>query len=105
VWSLGGTHYNNFLSQYFINYNGGGGWYVTISPIITANWYAAGDKAWTLPFGGGFGRVINVGGKLPVNLSLSAYYNVLQPQFCTSRQVTLAIERNVSESFTHSLPN
>jgi hypothetical protein len=53
----------------------------TSSPIITANWLTAGDKAWTLPFGGGIGHVVKIGGKLPVNLSLSAYYNALRPEF------------------------
>ena len=87
VWSFGGTSgnggtgYNAFLTQPFINYNFGGGWYVTTAPVITANWRAAGDKAWTLPVGGGAGRVIKLGGKLPINLSVSAYYNALRPEF------------------------
>jgi hypothetical protein len=87
VWSFGGTSgnggtgYNAFLAQPFVNYNFGGGWYVTTAPVITANWRVAGDKAWTLPVGGGAGRVIKLGGKLPVNLSLSAYYNALRPEF------------------------
>ena len=44
VWSfggtsgLGGTRYNAFLTQPFVNYNFGEGWYVTTAPIITANW-------------------------------------------------------------------
>lgn len=37
-------------------------------PIITADWPAAGTKAWTFPVGGGGGRLIKLGGKLPVNL-------------------------------------
>ncbi len=77
---LGGTRYNSFLTQYFVNYNFGGGWYVYSAPIITANWLATGDHAWTLPFGGGAGRVVKIGGKLPVNLSIGAYYNALRPQ-------------------------
>jgi hypothetical protein len=93
VWSfggtpgVGGTRYNMFLTQYFVNYNFGEGWYVTSAPIITANWLTSGDKAWTLPFGGGFGRVVKIGGKLPVNLSLSAYYNALRPQYGSTWQL------------------
>src|SRR5947209_15176273 len=81
VWSFGGssgaggTRYNAFLTQPFVNYNFGGGWYVTTAPVITANWRAAGDKAWTLPVGGGAGRAIKLGGKLPINLSVCADYN------------------------------
>src|SRR5208282_5445712 len=39
VWSFGGTHgpfgtsYNNFLTQPFVNYNFGEGWYVVSAPI------------------------------------------------------------------------
>ncbi|MGO8910662.1 MAG: hypothetical protein ACLQDM_15280 [Bradyrhizobium sp.] len=85
VWSFGGTKgsggnsYNNFLTQPFVNYNLGSGWYVTSSPLITANWEAAGTK-WTVPVGGGAGRVFKVG-KLPINLSLSAYYNIVKPLY------------------------
>ncbi|WP_296707321.1 hypothetical protein [Rhodoblastus sp.] len=83
VWSLGGTSgrfgtsYNNFLTQPFVNYNFGAGWYVTSSPIVTANWETQGTK-WTVPVGGGVGRVIKIG-KLPVNLMVGAYYNVIRP--------------------------
>lgn len=93
VWSFGGTsgpdgtRYNNFLLQPFINYNFGGGWYVGTSPIIAANWLVAGDKAWTLPIGGQVGRVVKIGGKLPVNLSLGVYYNALRPQFGSNWQL------------------
>ena len=53
VWSFGGTsgrggtRYNMFLTQPFVNYNFGEGWYVGTSPLITANWLAAGNNAWT----------------------------------------------------------
>lgn len=95
IWSFGGTSgrggtkYNSFLLQPFANYNFGGGWYVTSSPIITANWLVAGNNAWTLPVGGGFGRVVKVGGKLPVNLRLSAYGNVLRPRYGATWQLRL----------------
>jgi hypothetical protein len=84
VWSFGGTSgrfgtsYNNFLTQPFVNYNFGAGWYVTTSPIVTANWETPGTK-WTVPVGGGVGRVVKVFGKLPVNFMVGAYYNVIRP--------------------------
>jgi hypothetical protein len=84
IWSLGGSsgpqgnRYETFLLQPFVNYNFGNGWYVGTSPVITANWRMRGDHAWTLPIGGQAGRVIKLG-KLPVNLLLGAYYNVLRP--------------------------
>ncbi|HTQ71966.1 MAG TPA: hypothetical protein VMH92_10795 [Acidocella sp.] len=93
IWSFGGTSgsggtkYNNFLIQPFFNYNFGAGWYATTAPIITANWEATGNNAWTLPIGGGFGRVVKLGGKLPVNLGLSAYANVLRPKYGATWQL------------------
>jgi hypothetical protein len=65
--------------QPFFNYNFDRGWYVTTSPVITANWQAESDDQWTVPIGGGFGRVFNVG-RQPVNASLSAYWNATKPE-------------------------
>ena len=48
---------NTFLAQPFLNYNMAHGWYLTTAPIITSNWLAASDERWTVPVGGGFGRV------------------------------------------------
>ena len=48
---------------------------------ITASWPAIDNKAWTLPIGGQVGRVVKVGGKLPVNLAVGAYYNAVRPEF------------------------
>ena len=77
----GGTEYTSFLVQPFANYNFGGGWYVGSSPVITATWPAPENKAWTVPVGAQVGRVIKLGGKLPVNLSVGAYYNAIRPEF------------------------
>lgn len=74
-----GNKYNLFTLQPFVNYNFGEGWFVGSVPIITASWDTGGEK-WTLPVGGQFGRLIKIGGKLPVNLLLGAYYNALRPQ-------------------------
>jgi hypothetical protein len=74
----GGTHYSTFLLEPFFNYNFAGGWFVGTVPIITANWGAEGDK-WTLPVGVQAGKVIKIGGKLPVKLEVGAYYNALRP--------------------------
>ncbi len=49
--------------QPLIGYNYGSDWYVATAPIITANWRMAGNRAWTLPVGGGFGRVVRIGGE------------------------------------------
>jgi hypothetical protein len=69
---------NQFLLQYFINYNMADGWYLNSAPIITANWKAESDNRWTVPFGAGVGKIFRIG-KLPVNASIQAYYNVVKP--------------------------
>jgi hypothetical protein len=83
VWNIGGGYddaqdVNFFTAQYFINYNMKGGWYLTTAPIITANWEADSDNTWTVPFGGGLGRVFTIG-KQPVNLKVAGYYSVEKP--------------------------
>jgi len=81
IWSFAGPgdeDVNSFLLQYFVNYNFDGGWYVTSSPIITADWEKDRDHRWTVPFGGGFGRIFKIGNQ-SVNAQLSAYKNVVTP--------------------------
>jgi hypothetical protein len=79
VWNLEGDDFSRFLIQYFLNYNLPGGWYLSSAPILTADWKQDGD-AWLVPVGGGFGKVHRFG-KLPVNLSFQAFYNVEKPKF------------------------
>lgn len=82
VWSFAGSGENDvnvFTWQYFINYNLPNGWYLTSSPIITANWEADSGNQWTVPFGGGVGKIMKFG-KLPVNGQISAYHNVESPE-------------------------
>jgi hypothetical protein len=89
VWSAGngaGGSYNNFLLQPFVNYNFGGGLYVVSAPIVTANWKAPGSQQWTVPLGGGVGKVFHFG-RLPVKLSLEAYYNAVRPNFGSNWQI------------------
>jgi hypothetical protein len=80
-WSFAGwgsQNVNQMLIQPFVNYNLPRGWYLTTAPIITANWEANSDNRWTVPIGAGVGKIIKLG-RLPVNLQLSAYYNVVTP--------------------------
>jgi hypothetical protein len=77
IWDISADESINFLTlQPFLNYNFDGGWYLTSSPVITANWNA--DDEWTVPVGGGFGRVFRVG-EQPVNAQFQAFYNVEKP--------------------------
>jgi hypothetical protein len=80
-WSFAGwgrKSVDAFLVQAFINYNFPHGWYVTTQPIITANWLAASNQRWTLPIGGGVGRLFKLD-KQPINVQLQAFDNVVTP--------------------------
>ena len=82
VWSVAGdddrADVNSFLTQYFINYNYPSGWYLTSAPIITANWNADSGEKWTVPFGGGVGKVFAIG-RQPMNINTQVFYNVETP--------------------------
>ena len=84
VWSVTGdsnaNDVNSFLFQYFINYNLSNGWYLSTTPVITANWEADSSNRWTFPIGGGVGKLVKHG-KQPVDYKLTAYYNAEKPQF------------------------
>jgi len=83
VWSFAGENdaadVNKFLFQYFINYNLNDDWYLSSTPVITANWEADSSNQWTVPFGGGIGKLVNHG-KLPVDYKLAAYWNADSPE-------------------------
>jgi hypothetical protein len=63
LWSFAGKNDREDVSlttfQPFVTYNFEHGWYVSSSPAVTANWEADGnDNTFTVPVGGGFGRLI-----------------------------------------------
>jgi hypothetical protein len=70
---------NQFLMQAFVTYNMKKGWYLTSAPIFTANWRANDGNVWTVPVGGGVGRVMKLGFQ-PVNISAQFYGNAVHPQ-------------------------
>ena len=105
-WSVAGwgdKTVNLMLLQWFLNYNFPGAFYLTTSPIITANWKAAraGD-VWTVPLGGGIGKLFRLGdvfpleghpiAKLPMNIQLQAYGNVAKPEFGPKWQLRFQIQ-------------
>jgi hypothetical protein len=90
VWSTTsnkqGGGYSNGLIQPFVNYNFEDGMYLTTAPIATVNWKAEASQQWTVPIGGGVGKIFHIG-KLPVNTQISAYYNVVKPDFGPNWQI------------------
>jgi len=82
MWSFAGSSsdpdVNKFTFQYFLNYNMGNGWYLTSSPIMTADWEKPSGDKWTIPMGGGIGKLHRFG-KLPIDFKLQAFTNVEKP--------------------------
>jgi hypothetical protein len=82
VWSYAGDSdrdsVNQMLLQYFANYNLPGGWYLSSAPIMTANWKADSDNRWTVPVGGGVGKILRIG-KLPINVGVQGFWNAIKP--------------------------
>src|SRR5271168_5053504 len=106
VFSVAGSphrpYVNQMLLQYFINYNLKKGWYLTSAPILTANWRSkgtgdaadgndtTGGSVWTVPFGGGAGRIMKLGFQ-PVNISANFYGNAVHPPGASSWGMRLQI--------------
>jgi hypothetical protein len=95
VWSVAGDDdapdVNKFLGQYFVNYNMKNGWYLSSTPVITANWEADSGNQWTVPLGGGVGRLVKHG-ELPVDYKLVAYKNIEKPQFAPDWNVQFTVK-------------
>ena len=105
-WSVGGwgeKPVNAMLLQPFVNYNLPDGWYLTTAPIVTADWKAdRGGDVWTVPVGGGVGKLFRLGqilpleghaiAKLPINTQLAAYGNVAKPEFGPEWQLRFQIQ-------------
>jgi len=82
VWSCAGPSdtpdVNKFTFQYFVNYNLTNGWYLTSTPVMTADWEKPSSNQWTVPVGGGIGKLARFGNQ-PVDFKLQAFSNVESP--------------------------
>jgi hypothetical protein len=95
-WSFAGwgdKDFNQFLIQPFLNYNFSHGWYLTSAPIITGNFSASSGNHWTVPVGGGGGKLWRVGKVgLPVNTQVQAFFNAERPRFGPDWQLRFQLQ-------------
>ena len=97
IWSVTsnktGGSYSNGLIQPFVNYNfpDGDGLYFNSSPLLTVDWNAPGSQQWTVPIGGGVGKIFHFD-KLPVNAQIGAYYNIVKPDFGPNWQIRAQVQ-------------
>src|SRR5271167_1177942 len=81
-WSLGGSGINQvdaLGAQYLFNYNLPKGWYLYSNATLSANWLEDEDDRWTVPVGGGFGKIFIIR-KQPMSASIQAFSNVVTPR-------------------------
>jgi len=69
---------NQSLFEPFVNYNLPNGWYLISDIIMTANWNLDSSDIWTVPLGGGVGKLFKIGDQA-MNARAEAYYNVEKP--------------------------
>jgi hypothetical protein len=96
LWSFAGNDdrrkVNSMTLQPFVNYNLPKGWYLSSSPVITANWVAVNDDdIWTVPVGAGIGKIIKIGNQ-PVNISLGFYDYVEHPSGAADWQIKFQVQ-------------
>jgi hypothetical protein len=94
VWSFAGDDERRDVSitviRPIVNHNLPGGWYVSSSPSIIADWEADRENRWLVPLGGGVGKIFAIGTK-QVSALLEAYYHVESPEFGPDWQLRFRI--------------
>jgi hypothetical protein len=55
------------------------------------DWKAASDPRWTVPIGGGIGKIFHLG-KLPVNTQFGGYQHVVHPDNGANWQLRLKVQ-------------
>jgi hypothetical protein len=82
-WSIGGSTDRPFTSQLnlqpFAAWFFAPGWSLGYSGNILANWMAPARDVWTVPVGLALGKVVKLGGKLPVKFQVATQYMVQRP--------------------------
>ncbi len=82
LWSLFGSEGRESVNQMqlkpLLNYNLSNGWYLLSNSTIVANWEKAMGQIWTVPVGGGLGRLFALG-DYKINAKVEGYYNVARP--------------------------
>ncbi len=95
-WSFAGwgdKPVNSLLVQPFLNYNFKHGWYLASAPIITSDWTQRASQQWTVPVGGGVGKLSRVGKVgLPINVQIQGFYNAARPEFASDWQLRVQVQ-------------
>lgn len=71
---------NKATVQPILNYNLPNNWYLSATTTMSADWEAESGEEWTVPLGGGVGRLVRFGNQ-PVDFKLMGFWNVEKPEF------------------------
>jgi len=90
-WGVGEDKSDSAMINVLLSYGFPSGFSVLSSPVIIYNESFPGEDKWIVPVGMGVGQLFKVGGKLPVNLSVTGNYNVVRPDFMEDARWQLGI--------------
>ena len=92
VWAGSGTErVDQMTLSPFVYFNVKDGWYFVSSPVISSNWAATSRDRWTVPLGGGIGRLFKID-KQPVNARIQCLHNAARPNFGPSWQLQVQVQ-------------
>ncbi len=94
IWSFAGAgnqRVNTLSIQYVVNRNLPKGWFVESSTTILSDWTAGSGNRWTVPVGGGVGRVFELGGQ-SFSASGEAFYNAVRPDVGPDWSLSLSLQ-------------
>ena len=57
---------------------------------MTADWEAKAGQRWTVPLGGGMGKLFRLG-KLPIDCTLEGFWNVVHPDYAGDWQLRFRV--------------
>jgi hypothetical protein len=95
LWSFAGdstrSEVNHLLLQPLITYTLPRDWYLTSSPQVTADWKAGSRARWTVPVGGGIGKLLLLGRQQTV-VQVEGYHNAERPAEAATWSIILTIQ-------------
>ena len=75
--------------EYSVDYSLGRGWSLSTAPVMTDDRRGAAGEHWFVPVGGGATKTYN--GRVPIQVSVFAYRNVVRPSFASSWSLQLVV--------------
>lgn len=86
----GSPETNQFVFQWFLNFNFGQGWAISSAPLNTANWDAEDGQQWTVPLGVGITKTTVFSGR-PMTVGVQYYHNVTRPDSAAASQLRFVL--------------